>query len=125
MIARYGVHFLLVLSLALGPAIAALAEGVAGHSAGPTQHLAGEVSHDLTDCEQAAGHPHASMDKGQGHDHAQGHDHSACGAHCLAGLPSLSAGITISSALQPVVLSVPVKGIIVSTASRPPQTLPG
>lgn len=118
MAARSFIHFLLVLSLALGPSVSALAEGLAGRDAGATQHM--------------AGHQHADLDKGQdtGHNHAQGHNHSICGAQCCAacftGLPTLLSVVsTVSPPLQYFSLSVPVTGIVVSTALRPPQTLPG
>ncbi|MCL5669198.1 MAG: hypothetical protein M1392_04300 [Gammaproteobacteria bacterium] len=126
MMTRFFIHFLLVLSLALGPAVSALAEGWAGHGS-DAQYTAGQPGHDMADCGQVAGHHHVDMDKdqGTGHDPAQGHNHSACGAHCLAGLLSSPSVIKIDSVVQHFVLSVPVTGIVVSTALRPPQTLPG
>jgi len=115
---------MLVLSLTLGPAVSVLAEGTADHGADAVQHTAGQPGHDMTGCEQAGGH--AATDKGQGYSHdVQGHDHSACGAHCLAGLLSSPSVTRITSVVQHVVLSIPVTGIVVSTALRPPQTLLG
>lgn len=96
-------HLGLVLLLALGPGVAALA---AAHD---QQHVA--VAH-----VQAEG--------GQTSDdhHGAGHNHNACGAQCLAALPSLLLSMSsLFTAAQYSALSVPVTGTVVAPAARPPQ----
>ncbi len=98
------IHLWLVLLLALGPSVAALA-----------------AAHD----QQHAVAPHVQAEGGQagGDHHGAGHNHNVCGAQCLAALPSLLLPMSsLFTGTQYSALSVPVTGTVVAPAARPPQT---
>lgn len=104
------IHFWLVLLLALGPSVAALAAVQA-------------AAHDQ---QHAAAHVQAEGGQSGGDHHGAGHNHNACGAQCLAALPSLLLPMSgLFKATQYAALSVPVTGTVVAPAARPPQILPG
>jgi hypothetical protein len=105
------IHLWLVLLLALGPSVAAMA---AVQAAAHDQHHA------------AAAHVQGEGSQAGGDHHGAGHNHNACGAQCLAALPSLLLPMSgLFKATQYAALSVPVTGTVVAPSVRPPQILPG
>lgn len=96
-------HLWLVLLLASGPSVAALA-----------------AAHD----QQHAAVAHVQAEGGQASDdhHGAGHNHNACDTQCLAALPSLLLSMSsLFTGTQYFSLSVPVTGTVVTPAARPPQ----